>query len=57
MLMETKIVTREDLAQLLASIGKPGKKREEKLAAVKALNVQNSQGHDLSLTLESFQEF
>ena len=55
--METKIVTREDLAQLLASIGKPGKKREEKLAAVKALNVQNSQGHDLSLTLESFQEF
>jgi len=51
------VVTRQDLADLLASIGKPGENREEKLTAVAALNKQNIQGHDVTGTLESFAEY
>lgn len=52
-----EIRTRADMAELLASIGKPGEKQEEKLAAVVALDKQNRQGHDLVTTIESFAEF
>jgi len=55
--MEPQIKTRNDLAQLLASIGEPGQKRKEKTEAVKELNMSNTQGHDLSLILESFKEY
>lgn len=52
-----EIRTRQDMADLLASIGKPGENREEKLAAVTALNKQNRQGHDVLTTVESYSEF
>lgn len=52
-----QIVTRQDLADLLTSIGRPGENREEKLAAVGAFNKQNRQGHDILTTVESFSEW
>lgn len=52
-----KIVTRADLAELLASIGAPGEKRDEKLQAVMELDMKNPQGHGIHLTLESYQEY
>ena len=52
-----QIKTRDDLAKLLASIGKPGEKREEKLKAVQELKLSNKQGHALELTLESYKEY
>lgn len=52
-----EIRTRQDMADLLASIGKPGEKRDEKFAAVAELNKQNYQGHDVTDTLESYVEF
>lgn len=50
-------LTRVDISKLLASIGKPGKKRDEKLAAVKELGLSNTQGIGLEVTLESYKEF
>lgn len=50
-------LNREDIAALLASIGAPGKRREEKLEALKSLNKQNNQGHGLELTAESYAAF
>lgn len=49
--------TRTDIAALLASIGKPGEKRDEKIAAVQELGLKNSQGHGVELTLETFAEY
>lgn len=54
---QNKIATREDVAKLLASIGAPGTKREEKIAAIKDLGMSNTQGHDLSLTLDTYGEY
>lgn len=50
-------ISRKEVSKLLASIGKPGTKREEKLQALRDLEKRNSQGHDLSLTAESYPEF
>jgi hypothetical protein len=53
-------LTRADIAALLKSIGKPGEKREQKLAAVASLekkNAPNLGGHALELTLESYTEY
>jgi hypothetical protein len=50
-------ITREDIAALLASIGKPGKKRDEKLKAVQELERKNMQGHGLEVTLDSYGEW
>jgi len=50
-------VTREDIANLFESIGKPGTKQKEKLEALKSLNIQNTQGHDISLLADSWSEF
>lgn len=50
-------LTRTDIEELLKSIGKPGENQEEKIAAIKSLNRNNRQGHDLSETLGSYQEF
>jgi len=50
-------LTRVDIAQLLESIGKPGEKQDEKLKAIKELNISNSQGHGLETTLDGYGEF
>lgn len=50
-------LTREDIAQLLASIGKPGEKREEKINAVKELEKQNFQNIKLEDSLASYEEW
>lgn len=50
-------LTREDIAQLLKSIGKPGEKRTEKTEAVKQLSRANFQQVDLSASLNSYEAF
>lgn len=50
-------LTRVDIAELLKSIGKPGEKRDEKIAALKSLGRKNRQGHGIELTVESYQEY
>lgn len=49
--------TRTDIAQILAGIGEPGKKRAEKLQAVRDLRITNFQGVGLEATLQSFKEY
>lgn len=59
-LQELKIkpdLTRQDIADLLKSIGAPGEKRDEKLEAVKQLGKINRQGHGLELTLDGYGEY
>jgi hypothetical protein len=51
------IVTRQDVADLLKSIGKPGEKRDQKIKAIKDLEMKNSQGHALENTLDTYKEF
>ena len=50
-------IGRGDIAELLESIGKPGEKREEKIAAIKELGRNNNQGYGIHETLESYNEF
>lgn len=53
-------IIRQDIADLLKSIGEPGKKQEEKVAAVQELNLTNPStlgGHPVHETLESYREF
>lgn len=53
-------ITRADMAELLASIGAPGKKREEKFKAVESLGLTNPSalgGHGLELTLETYEQY
>lgn len=50
-------ISREDIAKLLSSIGKPSKNRDEKIAAVKELELSNFQGTSLHETLDSYGEF
>lgn len=50
-------LTRQDITDLLKSIGKPGEKREEKIAAVKQLSRANFQQVDLSASLNSYEAF
>lgn len=50
-------LTRVDIAALLSSIGKPGEKRDEKLAALEELNLKNRQGFSVALTADSYGEF
>lgn len=55
--------TMMDISNLLASVGKPGKKQEEKIEAVKQLfkdtnsSGVNIQGHAVWESLESYPEF
>lgn len=55
--------TRQDIADLLASIGSPGKKRTQKAAAVKRLFDElghsglNAQGHHVADDLTSYEAF
>lgn len=50
-------ISRTDIARLLKFIGKPGEKRDEKIAAVKELDRQNFQGIRLEDGLNSCEEF
>lgn len=56
-LKKKRSITRIDIASLLSSMGKPGEKRDEKLAALEELGRNNRQGHSISLTAESYTEF
>lgn len=56
-LKKQRKITRLDVATLLSSMGAPGDNREAKLQVLQSLNRQNKQGHDISLTAESFAEF
>lgn len=49
--------TRTDIAQILAGIGEPGEKRQEKLQAIKDLRITNFQGVGLEETLATFKEY
>lgn len=48
-------ISREEIAALLASIGPPGEKRQEKYEAVKALKQANFQGFKLEDSLASYE--
>lgn len=50
-------ISREDIGQLLSSIGEPGKKQDEKIKVVRSLERSNRQGHGIEVTLESYSEF
>lgn len=56
-LKDKPIIYREDIAELLASIGAPGEKQDEKTKAVKSLGKENSQKIGLEETLHSYKEF
>lgn len=57
-ILKTKqMITRQDIADLLASIGKPGEKHDEKYAAVVELEKQNSQGVKLEDSLASYEQW
>lgn len=48
------ILTRQDIEDLLASIGGPGEKRDEKIAAVKELGKSNFQGIGMEHSLADY---
>lgn len=50
-------LTREDITNLLKSIGKPGENRDKKIIAVAELNKQNFQQVKLEDSLESYEAF
>lgn len=56
-LKSKKSLTRSDIAALLASIGEPGKNREEKLEAVRQLHKFNFQRYGIETTLETYLEY
>lgn len=51
------VATRAQIAELLRLIGKPGKKREEKVAAVRELNLENRQQYRVEDDLEGYPDF
>lgn len=53
---KTKI-TRQDIADLLKSIDKPGRKKREKIEAVESLGRTNPQGANISAIVPDFEEF
>lgn len=52
-----KGISRQDICDLLSSIGKPGEKQDEKIKAVKELGLTNQQGIGVEVTLHSYAEF
>lgn len=50
-------VTRTHIAEILALVGKPGKKREQKIEAIKQLSLENSQGYRVEENLDEYEEF
>lgn len=57
LLKAKKKLTRNDIAELLKSLGEPGENREIKLEAVKQLTVSNFQGVRLESIVEDYQEY
>jgi len=53
----TPKLTRTDIAKILSDIAPPTEKRDEKIQAIKDLNLSNPQGHDIYLTLETYEQF
>lgn len=56
-LKKQRQITRDDIEKLFSSIAPAGKKRDEKIAAVKALNRKNRQGIDISETTYTYRSF
>jgi len=52
-----KDITRDDIEELLKSIGETGVKRQEKIDTVKQLNQVGGNGIRLEQTLESYRNF
>lgn len=50
-------ITRQDVTDLLSSIGNPGEKQDEKRAAVSVIDEVNFQGHSIMDDLESYSAF
>lgn len=50
-------ITREDIAKLLKSIGKPGEKLKEKQEAVAELGLKNFQGVKAEEWLDDYKEY
>lgn len=50
-------VTRSHISELLSMIGKPGKKQDEKIAAIKELQLENPQGYRVEDNLADYEEF
>lgn len=50
-------ISREDISELLKSIGKPGEKQDEKISAVQELNLMNRQRYGVHQTLETYREW
>lgn len=57
LLRKQRVITRDEIAALLKSMGASGENRDAKLEAVESLGKQNRQGHSITLTLESYGEF
>lgn len=50
-------MTREQIAEILANIGKPGENQDEKIKAIQELGTSNRQGHGIEETLHSYEEW
>ena len=49
--------TTDDIAELLALVGKPGENQERKRELVHSLGRTNNQGVNVSVTLDNYKEF
>jgi hypothetical protein len=49
--------TTDDIAELLALVGPSGENRQRKMELVESLGRTNSQGINISVTLEGYKEF
>lgn len=50
-------ISRADIAELLSSIGAPGKKQKEKQEAVAKLGLTNTQGVSVEETLKGYKAY
>lgn len=55
--MQKTKFTRQDISEILKSIGAPGEKHKEKIEAVQKLGLKNVQGYGVELTLEGYEAF
>lgn len=56
-LKQKQNLTRQDIADLLVSIGAPGEKRDEKYKAVQELEKKNTQDINLEDSLASYEQW
>lgn len=50
-------INRQDISDLLKSIGKPNQKKREKIEAIRELGLKNLQGVDVADVIEEYEEF